>query len=122
MVEEVKDLYREHVNEIIPIWPSLVTVVIIGVFFLVFMIARIFITVDNTKSELAIYQPSTKKSEIMTKQISNIGAQNNVHAAIACGLMSAPPDYEPPKAQPANSKLPNNSDTTAVNRPKKSKF
>jgi hypothetical protein len=118
MNKEAEEKYRNGITETIPIWPSIFTVALISTFFMVFLIARAMLKVDSTHSELAIYQTPTKKTEIMTKQ-TNIGAQNNVHAAIACGLMAPPPGYERPKTPPP-SKGPLNGEPKI--RSKKSKF
>jgi hypothetical protein len=64
---------------------------------IVIIISKLVITVETTKSDLVIYNTSPQKLELLvSKPASNSAAVNNVHAAIALGLMDPPTNYKPP--------------------------
>jgi hypothetical protein len=68
---------------------------------LLIIISKLVITVDTTKSDLVIYATSSQKLELLvSKQSSNSGAMNNIHAAVALGLMDPPVNYKPPQQPP----------------------
>jgi Zn-dependent protease with chaperone function len=77
---------------------SYVALAFVVLFLLIIIVSKLVITVETTKSDLVIYNTTPQKLELLvSKPASNSGAQHNVHAAIALGLMEAPPNYQPPK-------------------------
>lgn len=61
--------------------------------------SRMLITVEITsKSDLVLFNTSPQRQLelLVSKHASSAGAMNNIHTAIALGLMIAPPNYVPP--------------------------
>jgi hypothetical protein len=84
---------------------SYVALAFVILILLLIIISKLAITVDTTKSDLVIYNTSPQKLELLVaKQASNSGAMNNIHAAVALGLMEPPPNYQPPKNPPGPGK------------------
>jgi hypothetical protein len=91
--------------EVITPVSSYVALAFVVLVVIVIVISKLVITVETSKSDLLIYNTSPQKLELLvSKPTSNSGATNNMHAAIALGLMDAPANYVPPK-QPVNSKM-----------------
>lgn len=110
------------------------------------VLSRLVITVEvTTKSDLVLFNTSSQRKLqlLVSKHESSAGAMNNIHAAIALGLMIPPPNYVPPSSTTgANHHPPSKSNSLPVingvvnhaanfndeigektgNRPKKSKW
>lgn len=116
---------------IVPI-ASYIALAGVVVFIFLLIASRLVITTERTKSDLILFNNSPQKhlELLVSKQTSNTGAMNNIHAAVALGLMIPPPNYEPPAApnhgksngfaHQSNRLIETNE--APVSRPKKSKW
>lgn len=69
------------------------------------VISRMLITVEiTTKSELVLFNTSPQRhlEMLVSKHASSTGAMNNIHSAIALGLMIPPKNYVPPPPNASN--------------------
>lgn len=122
---------------------SYIALFVVLIFSSVLVISRLLISSEiTTTSDLVLFNttPQRRLELLVSKQTSSAGAMNNIHTAIALGLMIAPPNYVPPPSGGAgkvpttlgNGAVPHSSssprlnedpgDTTAHSRPKKSKW
>ncbi|CAF0767737.1 unnamed protein product [Brachionus calyciflorus] len=120
--------------EIVQPIASYVALACVLFFIFILIVSRLVITTEKTKSDLILFNQSPQKhlELLVSKQASNAGAMNNIHAAVALGLMIPPPNYEPPIAKDQskpngfanhnnNSKL-MDANEAPVSRAKKSKW
>lgn len=126
--------YKDIAYEIIVPFASYIALASVLVFMLAIVISRLVITVETAKSDLILFNTTPQKhiELLVSKQTSNPSAMNNIHAAVALGLMVPPPNYEPPANN--QNKLPNGishqklaesnstNELAANARPKKSKW
>ena len=89
------------IYDVITPYASYVALAFVFLMMFFIVVSKLVITVDTTKSDLILYNTTPQKLEILvSKQLTNSGAMHNIHAAVACGLMDPPPNYQPPKALP----------------------
>ena len=90
-------------SEVIVPYASYVAIGVLVVFLLVVIISKIILSADTktNKSDLVLFNNSNNKrlESLVSRQGSNLAAVQNIHAAVALGLMDPPPNY-----QPANTK------------------
>lgn len=90
------------------------------VFSFVLVVSRMLITVEITsKSDLVLFDTTQQRrlDLLVSKHASSVGAMNNIHTAIALGLMIPPANYIPPSqaaSAAANHQLPSASATGAI--------
>lgn len=77
---------------------SYIALAMVVVFILILIISRLVITTEKSKSDLVLFNQSAHKhiELLVSNKSTNSGAMNNVHAAIAVGLMIPPAGYVPP--------------------------
>ncbi|RNA44966.1 hypothetical protein BpHYR1_052255 [Brachionus plicatilis] len=108
---------------------SYIALALVLIFILVLIVSRLVITTEKSKSDLILFNQSPHKhlELLVSNKSANSGAMNNMHAAIAVGLMIPPPGYEPPPKDPTKSngigpKKMRNAGDGPVARSKKPKF
>ena len=78
---------------------SYIALFVVLIFSSVLVISRLVISAEiTTKSDLVLFNttPQRRLELLVSKQTSSAGAMNNIHTAIALGLMIAPPNYVAP--------------------------
>lgn len=65
---------------------------------LLVIMARLIVSIETPRSDLILFNstPNKNAKPLISKQMSTQAAVNNIHLAVAVGLMAAPANYEQP--------------------------
>ena len=112
--------------EVIQPYASYVAIAFVLLFFLVVILSKLVLNADTKmhKSDLVLFNNANNKrlETLMARQASNSAAMQNVHSAVALGLMQPPPNYKPPSStKPDTISSLNDVHLDQINEPKRVK-